>query len=179
MIALASKEVLMGKHSSLGPIDPQVAGLPAHGVIEEFQQAKNEIAADPSTMAVWQPIIAKYPPAFIGECAKAISWADSIVRQWLVTCMFVNEQDPASLADKILGELSNHALTLSHSRHISAEKARELGIRIKMLEDDDRLQEAVLTVHHAYVQTLAETAAFKLIENQKGVAFIASAQPSR
>src|SRR3989339_268104 len=37
MIALSCKEVVMGKHSSLGPIDPQFRGLPAHGVIEEFE----------------------------------------------------------------------------------------------------------------------------------------------
>ena len=36
MIALSAREVVMGKHSSLGPIDPQMGGLPAHGVIEEF-----------------------------------------------------------------------------------------------------------------------------------------------
>ena len=37
MIACACKEVVMGKHSSLGPIDPQYLGLPAHGVVEEFK----------------------------------------------------------------------------------------------------------------------------------------------
>jgi len=36
MIACACKTILMGKHSSLGPIDPQFRGKPAHGVIEEF-----------------------------------------------------------------------------------------------------------------------------------------------
>src|SRR5439155_11818059 len=29
MIACASKEIVMGKESSIGPIDPQLAGLPA------------------------------------------------------------------------------------------------------------------------------------------------------
>ncbi|MBL3747680.1 ATP-dependent Clp protease proteolytic subunit, partial [Mycobacteroides abscessus subsp. massiliense] len=61
MIALSTKSVVMGKHSSLGPIDPQIMGMPAHGIVEEFNQAKTEIASNPATMAVWQPIIAKYP----------------------------------------------------------------------------------------------------------------------
>uniref|UniRef100_UPI003222108E SDH family Clp fold serine proteinase n=1 Tax=Acetoanaerobium noterae TaxID=745369 RepID=UPI003222108E len=39
MIACASKEIIMGKQSSLGPIDPQFNGIPAHGVIEEFEKA--------------------------------------------------------------------------------------------------------------------------------------------
>ncbi|MDQ2962980.1 MAG: hypothetical protein M3R31_07460, partial [Pseudomonadota bacterium] len=44
------------------------------------------------------------------------------------------------------------------------------------LESDQALQDAVLTMHHAYMVTLAGTAAFKIIENQKGVAFVQSAQ---
>ena len=40
MIACACKEILMGKQSSLGPIDPQLGGIPAHGVVEEFNRAR-------------------------------------------------------------------------------------------------------------------------------------------
>ena len=76
MIALASREIVMGKHSSLGPIDPQINGIPAHGVVEEFNRAIGEIKADPTRAVVWQPIIAKYTPTFIGECQKAIAWGE-------------------------------------------------------------------------------------------------------
>ena len=71
MIACACNEILMGKHSSLGPIDPQFGGIPAHGVVEEFNRAKREVREDKSTIPIWQPIIAKYSPAFIGECEKS------------------------------------------------------------------------------------------------------------
>ena len=164
----------MGKHSSLGPIDPQFGGMPAHGIIEEFETAKKEIAANPATMAVWQPILAKYPPAFVGECAKAITWANNMVRAWIETGMYAGDPGASTAADKILGELADHALTLSHSRHISMEKAKDLGIKIVELEEDQALQDAVLTVHHACVQTLAESPAFKIIENQNGISFITS-----
>lgn len=43
LIACASKEILMGAHSNLGPIDPQVLGVPAYGVVEEFETAANQI----------------------------------------------------------------------------------------------------------------------------------------
>ncbi len=73
MIACACKEIIMGKQSSLGPIDPQLSGVPAHGVVEEFNRAKREIKEDPSAIPVWQPVVSKYPPTFIGECEKAIA----------------------------------------------------------------------------------------------------------
>jgi len=44
------------------------------------------------------------------------------------------------------------------------------------LEDDQALQEAVLSIHHALVHTLSATAAYKIIENHEGVAFIQIAQ---
>jgi hypothetical protein len=36
----------MGKPSNLGPIDPQIGAIPAHGVLEEFRRAVEEIKAD-------------------------------------------------------------------------------------------------------------------------------------
>lgn len=174
MIALSCSQVVMGKHSSLGPIDPQLGGLPAHGVIEEFNTARHEIQQSPAAIPLWQPIIAKYPPTFVGECAKAISWADEMVRRWLISGMFsdMEEADADVAATKVLDELSSHALTLSHSRHISMDKAADLGIKVVALEDDQDLQDKVLTVHHACIQTLGETHAFKIIENQNGISFI-------
>lgn len=174
MIALSCKCVLMGKHSSLGPIDPQIGPIAAHGVIEEFERAKKEILLNPATIPVWQPFIAKYPPTLIGECEKAIKWSKDIVRDWLITGMFQGDPDVTSKADRIIQELADHVVTLSHARHISAKRAKDLGITVVMLEDDgnEALQDAVLTVHHAYIQTLAMTPAFKIIENQNGVAYM-------
>ncbi len=41
MIACSCSAVLMGKQSSLGPIDPHLRGIPAQGVIEEFEPRKS------------------------------------------------------------------------------------------------------------------------------------------
>lgn len=172
MIACACKRIIMGKHSSLGPIDPQFQGIPAHGVVEEFQRAHSEIKKDQSKMAVWQPIIAKYPPAFIGECEKAILWSNEMVKEWLLSGMLADVDDAENVANTILTELGDHALTKSHARHLSMEKCKQMGLKVDALEDDPQLQDAVLSVHHACIHTLSSTGAYKIIENHKGVAFI-------
>ena len=176
MIACACKEIIMGKQSSLGPIDPQFGNLPAHGVVEEFKRAHREIQADPSKIPLWQPIIAKYRPTLIGECEKAIQWSNEMVKDWLIRGMLSDSTGAAETADVILKELSDHSLTMSHARHLSASRCREIGLKISMMEDDQRLQDAVLSVHHACVHTLSSTQAFKIIENHNGVAFIQIAQ---
>jgi enoyl-CoA hydratase/carnithine racemase len=176
MIACACREILMGKHSSLGPIDPQLGGIPAHGVIEEFRRAHKEVKADPSLIPIWQPIIAKYPPTLIGECEKAIKWSTDMTREWLLRGMLAGDPQAAAKADAILNELVDHALTLSHARHLSAARCSALGLVVRLLEDDHDLQEAALSVHHAFVHTLSSTAAYKVIENHLGVAFIQMAK---
>jgi hypothetical protein len=172
MIALACNEIVMGKHSSLGPIDPQIFGMPAHGIVEEFERAAREVGTNP----LWQMVIAKYNPTLIGEAEKAIKWSAQMVKAWLINGIFAGAPDTDAKADRVLQELGDHALTLSHARHISLEKARDIGLKVLALEDDQQLQDAVLTVHHAFVQTLTATGAIKIIENHNGVAFINTVQ---
>jgi len=38
MLSCASKEIVMGKHSCLGPIDPQYGGVPAYNILSEFTE---------------------------------------------------------------------------------------------------------------------------------------------
>ena len=177
MIACACKEILMGKQSSLGPIDPQFGGVPAHGLVEEFTRAKREIREDNSSIPIWQPIIAKYNPTLIGECEKAIAWSNEMTDEWLRTGMFANDERSDDKVSRILDELGDHALTKSHARHLSIERCREMGLSVVALEDNQELQDAVLSLHHACMLTFTATPAFKIIENHKGVAFIKMAQP--
>jgi hypothetical protein len=172
MIACAANIILMGKQSSLGPIDPIFNGVPAHGVIEEFERARTEIKSDPSKIPVWQPILAKYPPAFVGECDKAIQWSETLVDCWLRARMLDGDAEADKKCQSIIHELGDHALTLSHARHLSSDKCTDIGLKIELLEDTPNLQDAVLSVHHAFMITLSQTAAFKIIENQMGIAFI-------
>lgn len=172
MIACACREIIMGKPSSLGPIDPHFGGIPAHGVLEEFERAVKEIKEDPGKIPIWQAIVAKYSPAFLGECQKAISWSNEMTQEWLRTGMFNGKDDAAATAERIVKELGDHALTKSHARHLPIEWCKEIGLNVTTLEDDQELQETVLSVHHACMLTLSSTGACKLIENHNGVAFI-------
>lgn len=173
MIACSCKEIIMGKHSNLGPIDPQIGGLPTHGIIEEFNTAKKEIASDPNTIPVWQTILTRYSPTLIGECEKAIKWSENMVSEWLKGNMFDGDADKENKVTTILAELASHALTLSHDRHLSIDILKDkLGLKIVPLESDSDLQDLVLSVHHACIITMTQTPAYKLIENQDGKAYI-------
>ncbi len=42
MIALSSKQIMMGKQSNLGPIDPQMGGLACQAILDEFKKAVSD-----------------------------------------------------------------------------------------------------------------------------------------
>lgn len=172
MLSLACKSIVLGKHSSLGPIDPQVGGIPAHGVIEEVTRAMADVKSTPVLATIWQPILSKYSPTFIGNCEKAIKLSESLVKEWLETGMFAGDADAVAKSKAIVDHLGTLSNTLTHDRRIAVEKAGSLGIKIERLEDDQELQDIVLSAHHAYTQTLAQTSVTRIIENQNGIAYM-------
>lgn len=172
MIACASKTIFMGKESNIGPIDPQFGGIPAHGVLEEFQEAINQVKENPASLPIWQTLISKYNPTFLGECQKAIDLSTELVEAWLREIMFVDDADAEQKAATITRTLINHTDTKTHARHIHFDTAIEMGLKIEMLENDQELQELVLTIHHAYMHTIANSNAIKIIENHAGRAMV-------
>lgn len=176
MMALSTSEIIMGKQSSLGPIDPQYGGMSCAGIIEEFNEACAAVSKNPNLAAVWGPIISKYHPTFIGDCKKAMDWADVTVKKWLTENMFSEYDDKEEKAAKVVETLSSHNATYSHSRHIHADELWRLGVKVTQLEGMDNrqieeckdLQDCVLTIHHSYMHTFASSNAIKIVESHSG-----------
>lgn len=181
MIACSCKEIIMGKQSNIGPIDPQFGGIPAHGVIAEFKRALAEIQKNPKTIPIWQVVVQKYHPTFIGECENAIEMSTQMVTDWLKSGMFKDDPKANEKAEKIVKKLNNHDDTKTHARHIHMEEALEIGLTIKSLENDfdQEFQDIVLTVHHSFMHTLGNSPTIKIIENQIGNAIIYTLQENR
>lgn len=172
MIACASRSIVMGKQSSLGPIDPQIGGVPAQGVLDEFQMAVQSIQQNPASTPLWQQIVSRYHPSFLLECSQAIEWSRTMVGAWLAQNMLSGEPDPVAAAQSVVGYLADHSATAAHARHIPASKCNEIGLKIDKLEDDKKLQDLVLTVHHAYMHTFSMSPAVKITENHLGTATV-------
>lgn len=172
MIACACKEIVMGLHSNLGPFDPQINGMPAQAIKEEFDRAAREMRTDQSKAFLWQPILQKYPLGFFTSLEHAINMADAVVRRSLKECMFAGDPEADLKVQAIIDELGSNRATQTHSRHIHKEKAKSIGLKIVDLESDKALQDAVLSVHHASMITFEQAGALKMIENHMGSSFI-------
>lgn len=177
LIALSCKKIIMGKESSVGPIDPQFGALSATGLLQEFKRIRKEIKADPSSALLWQPILSKITPGFITECENAVKWSAQMAKRFLVSNMLKGEKNSARRADAIVKRLTDKANTIAHGRHIGFDEAVDIfGDGVESLEDDQEYQNAILTVHHSTMITLGATGAAKIIENHTGRAFVKQIQ---
>ena len=163
MIACSCNEIIMGKQSSLGPIDPQFNGVPAQGVIEEFKKAKKEVKQDPSCVPLWQMIIGKYDPTFINSCQQAIEWSEQILEDSLRN--FVDSDYDDEDIEKIVKGLSSHKETKAHERQLSPDRCKEIGLNISMMEDDDDLQDLILSIHHCCMTIFLTSNTYKIFSN--------------
>ncbi|MDR0831977.1 MAG: S49 family peptidase [Bacillales bacterium] len=177
MIACASKKIILGKQSSLGPIDPQYRGVSAEGVIEEFNLAVTDTLASPNKSLIWKEIIGKYAPTFVGECQKAIDLSKLLVTKWLKSNMFQNSKNQTHEVKKIMDEISSHASTKTHDRHFDCETCKHMGLKVYKLENNSVFQDLILTIHHSFVLSFNRfPEMIKVIENDSRQTLITTGQ---
>lgn len=180
MVAMAADEIVMGTHSQLGPIDPQITiatpegprSAPAAAIRAQFDEARRDLADHPEHTAAWLPILRSMAPALLQICENAEQLAKSMVTEWLATHMFAGDGDRESKADRVASELTNYEELNSHGRRLNASRLQSLGLKVTMLESDQHLQDLVLSVHHAVNHTMNHTGVIKIEENHLGRAFI-------
>jgi len=180
MLALGCDEIIMGNHSQLGPIDPQFTlptpdgprSAPGQAVLEQFEKAKLDLATNPQNLAAWMPILRSYAPGLLAICEDQREVGKRMVQQWLEQYMLRDDPDKAAKAKAAAGWFANYEYFGSHGRRVSIEDVQALGLTVRVLEDEQALQDAVLTVHHCFSLTLSNTPATKIIENHLGKAYV-------
>ena len=172
VIACSCKEIILAKHSQLGPTDPQVSGVPAAGVKKEFDRACKEVRKDPSVLPLWQTIVGKYEPTFLDECENAIKRSIKFVEKQLESVMFAGEANAKLKSKRIVKRLNDYTENKGHDKPIHIDECRDMKLKVVALESDNDLQDLVLTVHHCYMHTFGSSSAFKIIENERGVAVV-------
>ncbi|WP_435161116.1 SDH family Clp fold serine proteinase [Halorubrum sp. SY-15] len=182
MMCCAADEIVMGKHSSLGPIDPQITvptatgrrSVPAQAVLTQFEQAKEEIKENQQNLSHWTPIIRQYGPSLLTECEQALSLSEELVLNWAESYMLANESDASRKAAELASRLSDWEEFKTHSRPLSKDTVEDIGFKVQSLEDDQQLQELVLSIYHITSHTHVHTETAKIIENHAGRAYMSS-----
>ena len=188
MLACASDKILMGKHSFIGPIDPQIIldtasglrAIPAQDILTQLSMIEDECKKDPQLLPIYYPMLQQYGTALIMQCIQAQDLSEELVCKWLAMFMFKKAgtlDERKTKSKDVAQKLANHDYFKSHGRFIDRESARtDFGLEIGDLEADQILQDLVLSVFHATTITFTQKAAVKIIENQNDHAFIQALQ---
>lgn len=163
IISVSCNEIIMGKQSCLGPFDPHLGGVACQSVLREFENAKNDIKNNPESLGLWQVIVNKYNPTFLYSCAQAVALTDELADKLLKKVGLQKEQ-----IKEIKKTFNDNTESKVHSRHLSKTKLQKLGLNVKSLEDDQKLQDLVLSLHHCYTIILEVAPVTKYVENNIG-----------
>lgn len=176
MLACAADEVVMGSHSSLGPVDPQLAlargdarrSVAVYSVISEFEYLMSgKFGRDEE----WtKAVLGRYGVGLLDECKRRMELAEALTGAWLQRRMFADDPDREGKAARLAGYLANHEHFKSHGRRVSFDAAQAAGMKLTALEEaeDGQLQDAVLSVFHALSFAFANTPAAKIIASDVG-----------
>lgn len=171
MLACSSKCIWMGSHSFLGPIDPQFSGgISAYNIKKEFEDAKDELVKNPETFRNWQIRLSKYQPAFYYTVTDAIDRSSELVKGWLTDYMFFGEDKAKEKAEAVTKKLNVNAR--SHAKHFDIKDCELMGLKIKRLEDDKNVHEALLNVYYSLQICGANSALSKCVVNQNGKTYV-------
>lgn len=167
MIGLASNRIVMGRQSQLGPIDPQMQidgrFVSARAIVDQFEAAKIEVREDLVLAHVWAPVLQTIGPALLQEAKNALRYGERMVTGWLASRLFATSPDAEARASKTAAFFNAADIHMSHGRRIDRVEARANGLDIQDLEDDQDLQEQVLTAYHLATITFEKASVAKLI----------------
>ena len=94
------------------------------------------------------------------------------MKPWLETYMFKNERERSLKAEQIMQWLADHYDFLSHARHALGDELNEKGFRVSQSQDDQTIQDLVLSEFHAIANAFSGTPVIKIVENHLGRTFI-------
>jgi hypothetical protein len=180
MWAMAADELVMGAHSQVGPIDPQLnlpSGLvvPAGALLGQFREIMDECSKDPSRITAWLPTLQQYPPGLLNICEASDALAKQLVSKWLEMYLLKGSDDARDKAAAVAEWLADSKTHLSHSRALTREDLISRGVPVVSLEDQAEFQDAVLSVHHATLLTFSNSGVTKIVENSLGRSWIQQA----
>lgn len=135
LISLAAQSVVMSDTSELGPIDPQIvtstpdgsrSSRPAQSYIDAYEDMIKRIQDGADGPAV-QALIAKFDPALLDMCRKALARSRKFAERFLREGMFRGE---TANFTAIASKLNSNAEWLSHGAVVNADDALTVGLKI-------------------------------------------------
>lgn len=162
MFALSCDEIIISRAGQLGPIDTQIISsnraFSVKEIIQQFDSAKAEIMKNPKAAHAWAPVLQAYGPALYRQALNLELHAKTTIKKWLK-----NKGKTTVAADKIIKEF--HSTPRVHGQRISYADLQKHGLTTRLLEDNQKLQDVVMSVYHLATIFAGSSSTTKIIFN--------------
>ena len=170
MLALSGNEVILHPCASLGPIDPQINGVPARAIRKGFERVRDLLKEEgPEALPAYIPLIEKHSLEILEICQDAEHLAQELVRDWLKRYMFKEDESKIDIIEEAVSFFSSYDSHKIHSRPLFYEKIKDLELKITVAESPLRelMREAYIWVSGWF----SISPMVKLFENSKGLSW--------
>lgn len=170
LICFSGDEIVMDSLATLGPIDPQINGIPARAILRAFETIEQRLKDEgPRALTAYMPLILKYDLHILEICKSAQELSKELARNWLSTYMLKCAEDDPRLTE-IVEFFSSYDIHKSHGRSIDRGKARELlGPTVINVEEIEGLADLVRSLYNQYELWFDKTSFYKVFENAWGI----------
>lgn len=171
LMAFAGDTIVMDRLATLGPIDPQLNGIPTRAFLRAFEAVQQAVKeGGPQALTAYMPLLAKYDLHILEICKSAEQLSAELAGKWLSQYMFKCDSSDSRVA-QIVDFFSSHDKHKSHARSIDRDTARNVGLNVSRVEDDNALAEHVHSLYIQYDWFFDHTPFLKLFENSRGVSW--------
>ncbi|WP_198409290.1 SDH family Clp fold serine proteinase [Caballeronia insecticola] len=158
VIALTGREIVMGVHSELGPIDPNVVLGPGNVVPADLILKSAE----------------KHPPLIAGFASLAVAQTKKLATAVLTSGMLKGAEP--KVIEEIVNKISTRDHYHSHGSVIDSREAADLGLKIAHLPPEDDLWQRIWLLRTMCEQDCKTHRVWKLFEGTAVSSSIAAPQ---
>lgn len=170
MLALSGDSVTLHPSATLGPIDPQINGIPARSIKRGFEKVKEIIKQEgPEALPAYIPLIEKYTLDLLELCEDSEKLSKDLVSDWVKIFMLKEKEVYENQIAEAVDFFSDYDKHLLHSRPLLINKLRRFQLNIEQADDDlsQLLWEAYIHINGFF----GLSAFVKLYENRHGVSW--------
>jgi predicted RNA-binding Zn-ribbon protein involved in translation (DUF1610 family) len=180
IFSMAGDEILMGKSSSLGPIDAQVVSngkrFSADAFLDGLEKIKKEVNETGKLNPAYIPMLQNISPGEIQHFENAQNFSKTLVKNWLSKYKFkyweihsssgkaVTNEEKEARANEIANKLCKHSDWLTHGRSIRIKDLKEMGLQIYDYSCEADLNDAIERYYTLLRMTFDLTGIYKIFE---------------
>lgn len=170
MLALSGDEVLLHPGATLGPIDPQINGIPARSIRRGFDKVRDLLKDEgPEALPAYLPLIEKHSLEILEICDDSLKLSKELACEWMEQYMFAGAAGKKEIVERAVDYFSDYDTHKTHSRPLTFSKLEKFGLNVIVAEPV--LARLMREVHVLITGFFGVTPFVKLFENSDGLSW--------